>query len=103
MTRKITMVSIGLLLVAAGWVAAGGAQDTRPDLEFTVTARDGSITVECVSGCGLAWVERGRTRGGATKPTFTFSCRAGDGTTAKSCASGKVGGWIKNIPATDTK
>jgi len=101
MARKVIMVGIGFLLVATGWIASGIAQDTRPDFEFTVNARAGAITVECVRGCGLAWVERGRLRGGTTEPTFTFSCSGVGGTAERACGSGRVGGWITATPASD--
>lgn len=88
------MVSTGLVVFAAGWIAAGAAQDTPPDFEFIVRAPAGETVIECVKGCGLAWVERGRLRGEVPKSTFNFGCSGVGNTTASRCSSGRVGGWI---------
>ena len=94
MAHKVTAFVIASALFALGWVAAGIAQDTRPDFELIVRAPVGETTIECVSGCNLAWVERGRLRGFTPIPIFKFGCAGVGGTTISSCSSGRVGGWV---------
>ena len=77
-------------LVGVGW-AAGRAQTATPAFELIVQAPAGQVSVECVRGCELAWVERGLNPNDTPKPTFTFGCT---GPTVQRCGSGRIGGWI---------
>jgi hypothetical protein len=89
MARVFLRTVVALALVGAGWAAAK-AQTSSADFEIVVNAPVGETTIECVRGCGLAWVERGDP-GGPGSPTFTYRCSGG---TVTRCSSSRVGGWI---------
>ena len=86
--------SIRLIAIAAficlGWVA-GRAQPSQPDFELIVNAPVGETSIQCVRGCELSWVERGRIPEAQTMATFTFNCTSPSGR----CSSYKVGGWLQ--------
>jgi hypothetical protein len=86
-----TRVAVALGLVALGW-AAGRAQTSTPDFELLVDAPQGSVTIQCVRGCELAWTERGVNPRAMRMPTFTFNCQGPD---QLRCGSGRIGGWLK--------
>ena len=84
-------IAITVGLVALGW-AAGRAQTSTPDFELIVDAPQGSVTVQCVRGCELAWTERGVNPRAKPMPTFAFNC---EGPAQLRCGSGRIGGWVK--------
>jgi len=97
MIRAALRIVIALLLVAMGWMAAK-AQTAAPDFEFVVNAPAGETSIQCVRGCGLAWVGRGVITNSQTTQTFTFKCGgASDPADNRGprCTSGQVGGWVK--------
>jgi hypothetical protein len=91
MIRTALRIGIAVTLVGMGWMAAK-AQTAAPDFEIVVNAPEGETTIECVRGCGLAWVGRGVPSSVNPEQTFKFRCAgAPDGR----CSSFKVGGWLR--------
>lgn len=87
MARSMVQIVFAVILIFLGWVV-GRAQTSAPAFEFVVDAPSGETTIECVKGCGLSWVERGRNANAATTTVFRYGC------TAPRCSSGRVGGWL---------
>jgi hypothetical protein len=93
--RRLLRPAIALALIGFGWVAAR-AQTTEPAFELQVDVTNDGTHITCVSGCALAWVERGLNPNSLPTSTFSFSCHRGDASSATvPCASGKVGGWLR--------
>jgi hypothetical protein len=85
-----------LALIGLGWGAAKAQTPPTPDFELkVVTSAEGKTLVECVTGCGLQWIERIAPSRDKAKKDFSFGCgtnaweRLPDG-----CPSGRLGGWI---------
>ena len=89
-SRRAVQAVVAVSLVALGWSFGARAAQTVPDFELIVRAPVGETTIECASGCNLAWVQRGVNPAATPTPTFRFMCR---GASVTSCSSGKVGGW----------
>lgn len=90
--RSIALrLAVAAGLVALGW-AAGRAQTSTPDFELIVDAPQGSVAIQCVRGCELAWTERGVNPRANPMPTFSFACQ---GPGELRCGSGRIGGWVK--------
>jgi hypothetical protein len=89
LTAKRIVTVAGLL--GAGW-AVGRAQPATPSFELLVNAPAGQVTVECVRGCKLAWVERGVNPAAVPMQTFSFRC---SGPGVERCGSGRIGGWTE--------
>jgi hypothetical protein len=90
MARTMIQIGLAVILIVAGWVA-GRAQSPAPAFELLVDAPEGQTTIKCISGCELAWVERGVNPNYKATPTFTYSCKG-----TPRCSSGGVGGWLIN-------
>ena len=88
MKRLALRLVAAAVVFAAGW-SIGNAQAAEPDFVIPVDAPRGETTIECVSGCGLAWVQRGINPAAKRIQTWTYSCGA------ERCRSGRVGGWLK--------
>jgi hypothetical protein len=89
MRFTVKRVLLAGALVGVGW-AAGRAQTAAPAFELLLEAPAGQVTVQCVRGCELAWVERGVNPDDTPKRTFTFGCK---GPGVERCRSGRIGGW----------
>jgi hypothetical protein len=88
MGQRLLKIVLACGLIASGWAAAK-AQPSSPDFELVIDTPGGETTIECVRGCGLAWVERGLNAQATPTRMFTFAC------TGSRCGSGRVGGWRK--------
>jgi hypothetical protein len=91
MIRSSLRIAVAATLVGMGWMAAK-AQTSQPNFEIVINAPEGETTIECVRGCGLAWIERGLNPNSRIMQTFKFRC---GGTSDGRCSSSTVGGWIK--------
>jgi hypothetical protein len=90
-TTTVLRVAVAFGLVVGGW-SVGRAQSTQPAFELIVDAPVGETTVECLRGCGLAWVEHGVNPAAPAMRTFKFDCF---GPGKERCSSFRIGGWIK--------
>jgi hypothetical protein len=88
---------VAAAFVAVGWFAAYAQTPAQtretPDFELMVTTRGGPVTIECLRGCGLQWVERQVPNRSDAQKSFTYGpCNYYDWPSG--CPSGRLGGWI---------
>jgi hypothetical protein len=94
MTRIVLRAGVILAAVGMGW-AVGKAQTAEQAFELVVDAPVAAMTITCVKGCALAWVERGVNPNSQPLPTFSYS--AVDRTSNGARRAGSAGGLFREV------
>jgi hypothetical protein len=88
MRRRIIYTTIGLLLVAFGWIA-GRAQTPTPEFTLEIDAPGGHTSVTCVQGCKLQGARDKDNPEAGTMKTYVFECGG------ERC-SARANGWLRH-------